>query len=72
MKTVIIIIVALLFIILMACLLAIPTVLLWNWLMPEIFSLPIITIQQAFGLNLLAGMFFRSSAVNLSDRFVND
>ncbi len=33
---------------------------LWNWLMPEIFGLPIINYWQAFGLIILAKIFFGS------------
>ncbi|MFC1655981.1 hypothetical protein ACFL3C_03865 [Patescibacteria group bacterium] len=40
---------------------AIPTWLLWNWLMPVIFGLPAISLLQALGLNLLAGFLFKSS-----------
>jgi hypothetical protein len=32
--------------------------LLWNWLMPEIFNLPEISYWQAWGLYLLAKVFF--------------
>jgi len=39
---------------------AIPTMLLWDWLMPEIFGLTTITLWQAWGLNVLAGIFFKS------------
>jgi len=41
---------------------AIPTMLLWDWLMPEIFGLGTITIWQAWGLNILAGIFFKSKS----------
>ena len=34
--------------------------LLWNWLMPVIFGLPIITYWQAWGLVLLAHILFKS------------
>ncbi len=34
--------------------------LLWNWLMPEIFGLPTINYWQAFGLIILAKIFFGS------------
>ena len=40
--------------------LAIPTMLLWDWLMPELFGLSTITIWQALGLNILTGIFFKS------------
>jgi hypothetical protein len=36
-----------------------PTMLLWNWLMPEIFGLPEITFWQAIGLNMLASILFK-------------
>ena len=35
------------------CVLSIPVCLLWNWLMPNIFSLPTINIFEAFGLSAL-------------------
>ena len=38
--------------------LAIPTMYLWNWLMPKIFGLCKIGYWQAFGLSLLAGLIF--------------
>jgi len=41
---------------------AIPTMLLWDWLMPEIFGLGTITIWQAWGFNILAGIFFKSKS----------
>ncbi len=41
---------------------ATPTMLLWDWLMPEIFGLQEITIWQAWGLNILAGIFFKSKS----------
>jgi hypothetical protein len=42
-------------------LLGYPVMLLWNWLMPEIFGLPIINFWQAIGLNLLSTILIRSS-----------
>jgi len=42
-------------------LLGYPVMLLWNWLMPELFNLPIITFWQAIGLNLLCTILFRPS-----------
>ena len=38
-----------------------PVKLLWNWLMPVIFSLPTITFWQAAGLMLLISLLFRWS-----------
>jgi hypothetical protein len=48
-------------IVLAAILLALPLQLLWNWLMPTIFNLPMITFWQALGLNMLAGILFKSN-----------
>jgi hypothetical protein len=48
-------------IILAAILFTLPLQLLWNWLMPTIFNLPMVTFWQAFGLNLLAGILFRTN-----------
>ena len=45
--------------VLSAILLAIPTMLLWNWLMPTIFNLPTIGFWQACGINLLASILFK-------------
>lgn len=47
---------------------AIPTMLLWNWLMPELFGLKVVTFWQALGLNLLAGILFKSSSSSSSKK----
>lgn len=39
---------------------ALPTMLLWDWLMPELFGLKEITLFQAWGVNFLSGMLFKS------------
>lgn len=44
----------------LALILALPTMWLWNWLMPIIFGLTKITFWQALGLNLLSGTFFKN------------
>jgi hypothetical protein len=36
-----------------------PLMLLWNWLMPEIFGLPYIGFWQACGLQLLSTLLFK-------------
>jgi hypothetical protein len=46
----------------MALILALPTVLLWNWLMPDLFGLRIINIWEALGINILSGILFKSSS----------
>jgi hypothetical protein len=43
---------------------ALPTMLLWNWLMPVLFHLPEIGFWQAVGLLFLCGFLFKSSSVN--------
>ena len=40
-------------------LLGYPVMLLWNWLIPEIFGLSKITFWQAIGLNVLCTILFR-------------
>jgi hypothetical protein len=44
-----------------ALLFGLPLQILWNLLMPELFSLPYISFWQACGLNLIAGILFRSN-----------
>lgn len=39
---------------------AIPTMLLWDWLMPDLFGLKEITLLQAWGLSLLCSLLFKS------------
>lgn len=39
---------------------ALPTFLVWNWLMPSLFGLPRINYFEAWGLVFLAGALFRS------------
>jgi len=53
--------VVILAVVIVACsfLMALPTWLLWNWLVPEIFGLKTITLLQALGLNVLSGILFR-------------
>ena len=48
-------------IMLVAMLFGLPLQILWNLLMPELFSLPYISFWQACGLNLIAGILFRSN-----------
>ena len=42
-------------------LLGYPLMLLWKWLMPELFGLSEITFWQAIGLNILCTIMFRPS-----------
>ena len=43
---------------LVCLILGLPLMILWNWLMPLIFSLPTSTFWQAVGLNFLASILF--------------
>jgi len=48
-------------------LLGYPLMLLWNWLMPNIFGLPEITFWQAIGLNFLSTILFKSTTIKNKD-----
>jgi hypothetical protein len=48
----------------MAIVMAIPTYLIWNWVIPSIFQLPEITLGQALGLNMLSSILFKSSSTS--------
>ena len=41
---------------------ALPAWLLWNWLMPQIFGLPELSLIECFGLLVLVGIFFGTSS----------
>jgi hypothetical protein len=45
---------------------AVPVMLLWNWLMPELFGLKLIDFWQALGLCALCGTLFKSSSSSSS------
>lgn len=49
---------------LIACLLAWPVMLLWNWLMPAIFGLMQINFWEALGLSVLAGLLFKNPSTS--------
>lgn len=51
-------------IVLIPLILALPTMWLWNWLMPEIFDLTTITFWQALGINILSNLLFKSIITN--------
>ena len=50
-------------IIAVAAVMSLPVMLLWDWLMPEIFGLKEITWLQAWGLMFLSGLLFRSTSL---------
>ena len=45
----------------LSLILSIPTMLLWDWLMPTIFNLKEITLFQAWGLNFLSAILFKTT-----------
>ena len=48
----------LILVLLAICILSIPLMLLWNWLMPYLFGLPTINLLQAVGLGALSQILF--------------
>ena len=44
-----------------AIILAFPTMILWNWLMPRIFGVTQITLYEAMGINFLTHILFKSN-----------
>lgn len=42
-------------------LLSFPTMILWNWLIPDVFGLPEITFTQALVMNVLSSIFFKNN-----------
>ena len=42
-------------------LLSFPTMILWNWLMSDVFGLPEITFTQALVMNVLSSIFFKNN-----------
>lgn len=48
-------------------LIAIPVLYLWNWIMPEIFGLIVITYWQAWGITLLSGLLLKSHSTSSSN-----
>ena len=53
-------------VILMACILAWPTMLLWNWLMPKLFGLITINFWEAMGLCFMLRFLFGGNSVSSS------
>ena len=56
------IVAAIAFLVGLSLIMALPTMLLWDWLMPHLFGLKEVTLFQAWGLNFLCGMLFKSHA----------
>lgn len=53
-------------IVVIGLLLTLPTMWLWNWLMPTLFGLKTITFWQAVGINVLSGILFKSPSFSSS------
>jgi hypothetical protein len=51
----------------MAAVMSLPVMLLWDWLMPSIFGLREITWFEAWGLLFLSGLLFRSHTTKNKD-----
>ena len=48
-----------------SALVSIPTALVWNWTMPEVFGLPKIGFGQAFGLLVLSSLLLSTRKVDV-------
>ena len=48
-------------------LLAFPTMIAWNYVVPKLFGLQSISWTEAWALNFLAGTFFKSTVTNKKD-----
>lgn len=53
---------------LVGALYALPVMLIWNYMMPELFALPIITFWQAFWGTFLCGLLFKSQVSATSSK----
>lgn len=51
----------LLLLVILAIIMGFPTMWLWNWVVPKIFGLVSVGFWDSVGLNLLAGVFFRTT-----------
>lgn len=51
---------------LFACVAALPTMLLWNWLVPSIFHLREIDFLEALGMLILSGLLVRGGSASKS------
>ena len=47
---------------LLSLIIALPVMWLWNYLMPNLFALPVISLWQAFAMALLTSVLFKSSS----------
>lgn len=61
MKIIVAFFTGLLTIVVVALFMALPTMWLWNWLMPDLFNLIEIGFWQALGINFLCGILFKGA-----------
>lgn len=57
---------AIVFVIVLSLIAAFPLMLLWNWLCPDLFNLPMLTFWQAWGLMVLCGLMFKNNSMSKS------
>ena len=67
-KAIIKIVLGLLVLAVIGAILAIPVMLLWNWVIPDIFNLPTIDFWHALGLSLLSCCLFSWGSVGNSKK----
>jgi len=67
-KTVVVAVVAIGTLVLVALIMGLPLMLLWNWLMPMLFGFKTLTFWQAVGLNMLSGILFKNTSTTKSDK----
>lgn len=46
---------------------AFPVMWIWNWMMPELFALPVINFWQAFWGTFMCGILFKGSSTKTSE-----
>jgi len=52
----------------LSVIMAFPVKWLWNWLMPEIFGLPVISVLQAWGLSMLSSLLLKPSPTKVEKK----
>jgi len=67
-KAAVVAVIALGTLVLVALIMGLPLMLLWNWLMPMLFGLKTLTFWQAVGLNMLSGILFKNTSTTKSDK----
>jgi hypothetical protein len=53
--------------VLASLIMALPVKWLWNWICPELFGLPAISVLQAWGLGALCSILFKSHSTKTKD-----